>query len=207
LKFNVDLDGAKKLQKEILALQKKFPEEVKSMLFEVALVDIETFAKDKANIPVDTGRLRASIHTSYSSLPNPSTSRTKQKLKEAEAISGEVLTPSKTTYNYSVDGKSYDGTLSEKPEEFEVIVGTNVEYAEKINRVGGGGPNSNRSLNSKKNRAKFGTRQGPTFPKGWGKGYFDKAVANGRTNLLKEMRNLKARLMRIIKDQQKKAGD
>jgi hypothetical protein len=73
--------------------------------------------------------------------------------------------------------KTFDGTLSESVDLDSVVVGTNVEYAKKINREGGGGPNS---------------RSGK--PKGTGQGHFDKAVAFGKIGLQKEMTNLAKRL-------------
>ena len=71
MSLKIDLTGTRTLQAQIEQLQKIFPEEVKAMILEVALVDVETYAKDKANIPVDTGRLRASIHTKYIKKPEP----------------------------------------------------------------------------------------------------------------------------------------
>jgi phage gpG-like protein len=207
MSLKVDLTGTRTLQAQILELQKIFPEEVKAMILEVALVDIETYAKTKVNIPVDTGRLRASIHTKYVKKPEPENKRTKAKMIEAQSEIGHSIQQSQTTYNYKDnEGNEFDGTLTEKADEFTVIVGTNVKYAKKINRTGGGGPNSNRSLNSKRNLGKYGKRQGPSLPKGWGMAFFDKAVANGKMALRNEMKNLANRLKDIAKDAAKNAG-
>lgn len=188
--LKIDLTGTRTLQAQIEQLQKIFPEEVKAMILEVALVDVETYAKDKANIPVDTGRLRASIHTKYIKKPEPATNRTKQKLNAAQSEIGHTLEPSQMTYTYKdEDGNEFDGTLTAKPDEFSVIVGTNVKYAKKINRQGGGGENSRRGL-----------------PKGQGQAFFDKAIENGKQALRNELKNLSRRLSEMTKEALKKSG-
>jgi hypothetical protein len=207
MSLKIDLTGTRTLQAQIEQLQKIFPEEVKAMILEVALVDVETYAKDKANIPVDTGRLRASIHTKYIKKPEPENKRTKAKLIAAQSEIGHSIEKTQMTYSYKDnEGNEFDGTLTAKPDEFSVIVGTNVKYAKKINRTGGGGPNANRSLNSKRNLNKYGKRQGPTLPKGWGEAFFDKAIANGKAALRNELKNLANRLKDIAKDAARKAG-
>lgn len=65
----------------------------------------------KIGVPVDTGRLRSSIHTEHSN---------------------------QTSFSYSDSkGNTYNGSLGYKLERTQVIVGTNVEYAEKIEYFGG----------------------------------------------------------------------
>lgn len=85
---------------------------VQDELVATALVDVETFAKDKITSDghVVTGRLRASIHT-------------------------ETLTD--TTHNYTdSEGQGFNGSLQQKPKNLnEVFVGTNVIYAMKIERL------------------------------------------------------------------------
>lgn len=207
MSLKVDLTGTRTLFQQIEQLKKIFPEEVKAMILEVALVDVETYAKNKVNIPVDTGRLRASIHTKYIKKPEPENKRTKAKLISAQSESGQTIKNSQLTFNYrDNEGNEFDGTLSERPDEWTVIVGTNVKYAKKINRTGGGGPNANRSLNSKRNLGKYGKRQGPSLPKGWGINFFDKAIDNGKRALRNELKNLANRLKDIAKDASKKVG-
>ena len=73
-------------------------------------LDIETDAKEKITEDhhVDTGRLRASLHTE-----NPKTS----------------------TNQYSDGtGRSFKGKLSETPKDNQVFIGTNVKYAQFIER-------------------------------------------------------------------------
>lgn len=73
---------------------------------------IETSAKQ--DTPVDTGRLRSSLHMESSEVNR--------------------------SFTYSDQaGRSYSGKLSVMPKPLEVYVGTNVEYAEKIHRTGGRG--------------------------------------------------------------------
>lgn len=168
MSVKVDLVGDKELKKQLKQLMKIIPNETLATLLEVAFVDIETFAKDKANIPVNTGRLRASLHTKYKRKPKEST----------------LPIPSQqTNFRYSAEGELFDGTLSEPIDENTIIVGTNVEYAKRINRLGGGGPNSRRKL-----------------PKGQGQAFFDKAVNNGYVSL-------KGRLVKLAKKIEKRAGE
>lgn len=178
-------------------IRDQFPDEVKAMYLEVALVDIETYAKKEADIPVDTGRLRASIHTKYNKRPNPKNRSTQQKLGAAAMASENGLPLSQTSFTYEVtegEGenltvKTYDGTLSAQPDEWSVYVGTNVPYAKKINRVGGGGPNSARKLQ-----------------KGTGQKFWDKAIENGRENLRREMGLLYKRIQNMLKKSKSGGG-
>lgn len=167
MSIKVRLTGDKELKKDILKLMKLIPEEVRNVMLETAIVDIESYAKQN-DIPVDTGRLRSSIHTKY--------------VKNVRIGRSE----SKTTHSYSDNvGNSYDGTLSESVDINSVAVGTNVEYARKINRTGGGGEGSGRTVGGEK-RAK-----------GFGKNFFDKASANGRIQLDKNIRALAKRVEKI----------
>lgn len=124
------------LRDEMKRLNKQIEDEVNDTIVAMSRVEIETVAK--RNVPVDSGRLRASIIT---------------------------MTPQTTTFNYTDrEGGSYDGRLrTVQPKKGEVIVGTNVEYAEKIHEGGGGGPNSGRSSGGQKK------------PKGHGKLFLKKA--------------------------------
>ena len=181
MRSSISLKGANKLKAKIDIIRELFPDEVMATVLEVALVDVETYAKREANIPGDTGRLRASIHTKYDKKPQPVTKRTKTKLSEAESIKEGNVPVSQRSYSYKDDdGTEYDGTLSAILDDFSVYVGTNVEYAKKINREGGGGDFSRSKL-----------------PKGTGEAFWDKAVENGRINLNKEMNNLVNRMSKI----------
>lgn len=162
-----EFKGDKELQKKLSELAKKMPEEAQKLILETAIIDIESFAKSNT-IPVDTGRLRASIHTKYVKSVNVANSSTHG------------------NYSYSDNkGNSYDGSLSESVDINSVVVGTNVVYASKINRIGGGGENSGR------------TSGGSKRPKGYGKNFFDKAVNNGKTMLLKRLQDLSKRVDKL----------
>lgn len=154
------------LQRQIKKLSKRFPEEVRRIVLEVALVDVETYAKEHA-IPVDTGRLRASIHTKF----------------RPDMVAGK--TPDPETY-LDGNGKQFDGRLSGMIDRDTVIVGTNVPYAIKINREGGGGKYSMRKSKGKKR------------PKGYGRGFFTKAVLNGRIALRRDIKRLIDRIGGLV---------
>lgn len=150
--ISASIDNFDAFNAQIKQLLKEFPREVSKEIYNTALVDVESFMKTKTNIPVDTGRLRASIHTKRIGKPN---------------------------HQYTDrEGNSFNGTLTGQVSRDEVIVGTNVEYAEYMNERGGGGPNSRRTV------------RGAKRPKGYGKGFFDKAVANGEKRLIERMEKL-----------------
>lgn len=167
MSIEVNLIGEEKLRKEIQRLIKEFPEEVRKVMLETAIVDIESYAKTN-DIPVDTGRLRSSIYTKY--------------VKNVRIGGSE----SKTSHNYSDNfGQTYNGTLSESVDIDSIVVGTNVEYAQKINRIGGGGENSGR------------ISEGSKRSKGYGKAFFDKAWSNGKQQLAKNLADLAKRVDKI----------
>ena len=146
------IDNFDAFNAQIKQLLKEFPREVSKEIYNTALVDVESFMKTKTNIPVDTGRLRASIHTKRIGKPN---------------------------HQYTDrEGNSYNGTITGQVSREQVIVGTNVEYAEYMNDRGGGGQFSRRTV------------KGAKRPKGYGKGFFDKAVANGEKRLVERMEKL-----------------
>ena len=64
------IDNMDAFNAQIKQLLKEFPREVSKEIYNTALVDVESFMKTKTNIPVDTGRLRASIHTKRIGKPN-----------------------------------------------------------------------------------------------------------------------------------------
>lgn len=134
IKFSVT--NFRALRDEMKRLNKQIEDDVNETIHAMARVEIETVAK--RNVPVDSGRLRASIIT---------------------------VTQGTTTFNYTDrEGGSYDGRLrTVQARKGEVIVGTNVEYAEKIHEGGGGGPNSGRSSGGQKK------------PKGYGRHFLKKA--------------------------------
>lgn len=157
-KIEMKILGLDKLNKNLKEFSVKFPNEVRDIMLTVAKVDIESYAKTNP-IPVDTGRLRASIYTKW--------------VKEQQHLYTDG------------QGNNFNGTLEEKVDLNTILVGTNVNYAPKINRNGGGGENSSR------------TSGGLKRPKGYGKGFMDNAYLNGKQSLKKELAQLANRVEKI----------
>jgi hypothetical protein len=86
------------------AWQKKTKENV---IKEIGYSAISIESDAKRLVPVDTGRLRASIHNE---------------------------TYPRSNFNYSADGKSYDGALNVALKKGFFVIGTNVNYAESVER-------------------------------------------------------------------------
>jgi len=112
---SVSIRMSNELRRNLNNLPNDIKRIVKGAMIEVAIVKIETVAKQTLTREghVDTGRLRSSIHTRY----------------------GNV----NTAYNYrDKNGNIYDGTFKLAPIDdmyrFQVWVGTNVEYAGYIER-------------------------------------------------------------------------
>ncbi len=145
----------RELLTQIYTTQKLFPREVREEIYNTAFVDVESFIK-KNDIPVDTGRLRASFYTKTTWNP---------------------------THEYSDrSNNSFDGTLSERVDKDSVVVGSNVEYAELMNERGGGGENSRRTVRGQKRS------------KGYGQGFFDKAIKNGEEKFARRIEKLARKL-------------
>jgi phage gpG-like protein len=109
--IRIDISGQGQIQANANRTKEEIRRKVKAALVEIALVDIETGAKQKLDSDghIDTGRLRASLHTEY------------------EGNRG---------HNYSDDfGNGYSGELTAAVGENDVIVGTNVHYAKYIERM------------------------------------------------------------------------
>lgn len=104
-----------KLELNIKGLVKKFdtmPEEIqKAMIQELRLTGFMIESKYKIAVPVDTGRLKTSIHTEHSDI---------------------------RAFNYSDSkGNTYNGSLGLSLKPTQVVIGTNVIYASKIEYQGG----------------------------------------------------------------------
>jgi phage gpG-like protein len=152
MSIKVSVDKVEELSNELANLKKEIVEKVYETFITMARVEVETVAKQ--NVPVDSGRLRASITT---------------------------LTKESQTYQYTDrEGNSFDGRLkSVQPKEYEVIVGTNVEYAEKIHDKGGGGKFAGRTSGGQKN------------PKGYGRGFLDNAFTQAIPKMVAAIRKIK----------------
>jgi hypothetical protein len=104
-----------KLELKAGQLIKKFDslnEEIqKAMIDELRVTGFMIESAYKIGVPVDTGRLRSSIHTEHSD---------------------------QTSFSYSDSkGNTFEGSLGYRLKPTQVVVGTNVEYAEKIEYMGG----------------------------------------------------------------------
>jgi hypothetical protein len=153
--LTVKVTGIKEIKDELKQLTDDIKAEAYETLITMSRVEIETKAKQA--VPVDTGRLKSSIMTIH---------------KE------------RTTYNYTdrkgKKGRSYDGRLQTvQPKDYEVFVGTNVEYANKIHENGGGGVGSRRTV------------QGQKRPKGYGRYYLKNAFDAAVPKIIKALRRIR----------------
>lgn len=106
--MKVKISGIPNVKKNLDKYEKLILEASRKAMIKSAMVDIETGAKKKITQDghIDTGRLRASIHTSYKGKEN---------------------------YSYSDnDGKSFDSSLDVRYKQYNVFVGTDVNYSQKI---------------------------------------------------------------------------
>jgi len=106
--MNVKVTGIPEVKGNLNKWEQIILKAAKKALIKGAFVDVETGAKKKITQDghIDTGRLRASIHTSYKG---------------------------KETYSYSDnEGKSFTSRLDVRYKEYNVFVGTDVHYSEKI---------------------------------------------------------------------------
>jgi phage gpG-like protein len=109
LTIKVQIKGIDELNKTLQKVSKELQPVVRQTILEVSRVEVET--KSKYAVPVDTGRLRASIHTMEKG----------------------------SNFRYTdKNGNSYDGNLKNlRVSENEIAIGTNVNYAKDIHRRGG----------------------------------------------------------------------
>ena len=131
--FNsVRIRVSQRLRRNLNRLPQNIANDIKGAIVETALTRIETVAKQTLTREghVDTGRLRASIHTRYGdNIPVSSEYGARFRVGD-----------SNKTYIYFDKGKKhqYDGTLKKNPidrsRRFQIFVGTNVEYAGYIER-------------------------------------------------------------------------
>ena len=112
---SVRIRVSQRLRRNLNRLPQNIANDIKGAIVETALTRIETVAKQTLTREghVDTGRLRASIHTRYDT----------------------------TNSNYIYrdnNGELFNGSLMENPRndlhKFQIFVGTNVEYAGYIER-------------------------------------------------------------------------
>ena len=107
--IKVQIKGIEELNKTLQKVSKELQPVVRQTILEVSRVEVET--KAKYAVPVDTGRLRSSIHTMEKG----------------------------SNFRYTdKNGNSYDGNLKGlRVSDNEIAIGTNVNYAQDIHRRGG----------------------------------------------------------------------
>jgi hypothetical protein len=111
IKVDIPNKEIESLTKKLLKYGEDQSKKLKDNLNEAG-INIESGAKEKITSDghIDTGRLRSSIHYESSTVNN--------------------------SFRYSDDGgNSFDGSLGVDPSEFEVYVGTNVDYAESVRQI------------------------------------------------------------------------
>ena len=110
---SVKIHGTRTVIDNLDEFEKKIQIATKKAIIQGALVDIETVAKRKLTTDkhIDTGRLRASIHTSYKKSPDGRGER-------------------RTTHHYTDNrGNNYVSDIFESTSnDFAVVVGTDVHY-------------------------------------------------------------------------------
>jgi len=132
MNIKLNFKTSPELEKNLKTINEKILKEAKKIIIETALVDVESEAKNKltAGGHVVTGRLRASIHTEYEG-QNRFSYKANEIVASKKKYKGKIKQSMKKT--------EFDGSLKVKPKEtntyFEVYVGTNVEYSQKIERL------------------------------------------------------------------------
>lgn len=118
---HVKINGVEEVMKNLKKMPEKYQAAVMKAILKTAHVDVETKAKWKLTTDrhVDTGRLRASIHVQKKADTN-----FKYDVKRTRKKDGSLFL-----------GGTFDGMLKTNIKPLSVIVGTNVEYAIKIERM------------------------------------------------------------------------
>lgn len=110
--MSVGVRISRQLEKNLNRMDEVITKHLKGAVIQSALVDAETTAK--RSVRVDTGRLRSSIHAKYTG-------------------------KNQSFYYRDNENKQYDGTLvsrsTDTVRKFTVLIGTNVVYARKIERL------------------------------------------------------------------------
>lgn len=109
--IELKIKGLEKTLKNLKGKEKEILQASRNALIESAFIDVETVAKQKLTRDghIKTGRLRASIHTTFKG----------QKVHKYSDSSG----------------KSFRSNLNVNRTDYNVFVGTNVVYARKIERL------------------------------------------------------------------------
>lgn len=110
--MRVNVKGIRGVQIKAESMRDKVIKATHGAMVKGALIDIETVAKKKITQDkhIDTGRLRASIHTTYKGMNE------------------------KFNYN-DMQGQAFEAMLDVRRKEFNVFVGTDVLYSKFIERL------------------------------------------------------------------------
>lgn len=112
-KTNFKVIGIDKIIRKAEEIGGEYEKKIRDRVIKAGF-NIETQTKKNKDFPVDTGRLRASYHTEYNFGRRKNWQHTYKDKK----------------------GITYNGSFSNPPEPKQVLVGSNVEYAEKIEEKG-----------------------------------------------------------------------
>lgn len=125
---NTRFEISRQLQRNLEAIPEKFKKAVKGAMIKSALRDVESPAKQ--NCRVDTGRLRSSIHTEYTRTHGNRERREHNYNSYSQGRRERATTRSRARANWTSKINTTIGPM-------EVIVGTDVSYAKKIERLDG----------------------------------------------------------------------
>ena len=122
--MRVRIRGVEKVKKNADKIQEKIIKATRMGMIKSAIIDIETGAKKKITEDghIDTGRLRASIHTTY---------------KDADTFypKGMFKPASGQKFYRALKGKGFRGKLDVKRKLYNIFVGTDVHYSTKIEEL------------------------------------------------------------------------
>lgn len=133
MNVKLDVKASPELLKNLKTINDRIMVQVKKAMVETALVDVESEAKKKltAGGHIVTGRLRSSIHTEYAGENTNFSYKAKEFVVSKRKVKGKIKRVMKSA--------EFTGKLNVTPKEtdtyFDVYVGTNVSYAQKIERL------------------------------------------------------------------------
>jgi hypothetical protein len=125
---NTRFNMSRQLQRNLEAIPELFKKAIKGAIIKSALRDVQTPAR--LHCRVDTGRLRASIHTEYTRAHGNREQAQHNYTAYAQGRRERATTRSRARTNWTSKINTPIGPM-------EVIVGTDVHYARKIERMDG----------------------------------------------------------------------
>lgn len=125
---NTRFEISRQLQRNLEAIPERFKKAVKGAMIKSARRDVQTPARD--NCRVDTGRLRASIHVEHTREHGNSEKLQHNYNSYSQGRRERATTRDRSRANWTSKINTTIGPM-------EVIVGTDVSYAKKIERLDG----------------------------------------------------------------------